>query len=159
MTAENAAPGSSHPSNAGTSRRCAILLMGRNSVTPWTIPRTPASNKVIRPPLTDPSACSADFDDHGPVSGTVELHEHQALPGPQPQTATMHRHRLARTQNGCLDVGRGVVVHAIVPPGPFGNHATQGVQYVLTHVRIGVLVDHDRGGSVRDVHHTETVCD
>ena len=41
-TAVNAAPGSSQPKNAGTMRRCAVLETGRNSVSPWTIPRTMA---------------------------------------------------------------------------------------------------------------------
>jgi hypothetical protein len=43
VTAVNAAPGSSHPMNAGTMRKCAVLETGRNSVSPWTIPRTMAS--------------------------------------------------------------------------------------------------------------------
>ena len=43
VTAVNAAPGSSQPRNAGTMRRCPVLEIGRNSVRPWTIPRTMAS--------------------------------------------------------------------------------------------------------------------
>ena len=43
VTAVNAAPGSSQPANAGTMRRWAVLEMGRNSVSPCTIPRTMAS--------------------------------------------------------------------------------------------------------------------
>ena len=43
VTAVNAAPGSSQPANAGTMRRCAVLEIGRNSVSPCTIPRTIAS--------------------------------------------------------------------------------------------------------------------
>ena len=42
ITAVNAAPGSSQPMKAGTIRRCAVLETGRNSVRPWTIPRTMA---------------------------------------------------------------------------------------------------------------------
>ena len=42
VTAVNAAPGSSQPRNAGTIRRCAVLEIGRNSVSPWTMPRTMA---------------------------------------------------------------------------------------------------------------------
>src|SRR5207247_7122700 len=42
-TATKAAPGSGMPSNLGTMSRCALLLIGRNSVTPWTIPRRTAS--------------------------------------------------------------------------------------------------------------------
>ena len=38
-TAVNPAPGSSHPKKAGTMRRCAELEIGRNSVSPCTIPR------------------------------------------------------------------------------------------------------------------------
>ena len=47
VTAVNAAPGSSQPRNAGTMRRCPVLEIGRNSVSPWTIPRTIASSSDI----------------------------------------------------------------------------------------------------------------
>src|SRR5689334_796116 len=40
QTAVNAAPGSSQPRKAGTMRRCALDEIGRNSVSPCTIPRT-----------------------------------------------------------------------------------------------------------------------
>ena len=43
-TAVNAAPGSSQPRNDGMMRRCAVDEIGRNSVSPWTIPRTMAWN-------------------------------------------------------------------------------------------------------------------
>ena len=42
VTAVNAAPGSSQPRKAGTIRRCPVLETGRNSVRPWTMPRTMA---------------------------------------------------------------------------------------------------------------------
>ena len=42
ITAVNAAPGSSQPTIAGTIRRWPLLEIGRNSVSPWTIPRTTA---------------------------------------------------------------------------------------------------------------------
>ena len=44
MTAVKSAPGSSQPTKAGTMRRWAVLETGRNSVSPWTIPRMMASN-------------------------------------------------------------------------------------------------------------------
>src|SRR6476469_3890253 len=47
-TAVNAAPGSSQPAKAGTTRRCAVDEIGRNSVSPCTMPRTMACRKVIR---------------------------------------------------------------------------------------------------------------
>ena len=40
VTAVKAAPGSSQPRKAGTMRRWPVLEIGRNSVTPCTIPRT-----------------------------------------------------------------------------------------------------------------------
>src|SRR3954453_9432363 len=43
ITAVNAEPGSSQPTNAGTMRRCPVLEIGRNSVSPCTMPRTIAS--------------------------------------------------------------------------------------------------------------------
>src|SRR5450631_2747217 len=42
MTAAKAAPPSGQSSKAGTRRRCAVEEMGRNSVIPWTRPRTMA---------------------------------------------------------------------------------------------------------------------
>ena len=42
VTAVKAAPGSSQPAKAGTMRRCAVLEIGRNSVSPCTMPRTMA---------------------------------------------------------------------------------------------------------------------
>src|SRR3954449_11253279 len=50
ITAVKAEPGSSHPTNAGTIRRCAVLEIGRNSVSPWTIPRTMASKSDMSAP-------------------------------------------------------------------------------------------------------------
>ena len=46
-TAVNAAPGSGHPKNAGTMRRWAVLEIGRNSVSPWTIPSTMAWKSLM----------------------------------------------------------------------------------------------------------------
>ena len=46
VTAVNAAPGSSQPSSAGTIRWCALDEIGRNSVSPCTIPRTMASIRL-----------------------------------------------------------------------------------------------------------------
>src|SRR5690349_12666382 len=45
MIAVNAAPGSFQPARAPTMRRCALEDTGRNSVSPWTMPRTTASNQ------------------------------------------------------------------------------------------------------------------
>ena len=42
VMAVKAAPGSSQPRKAGTIRRCPVLEIGRNSVSPWTMPRTMA---------------------------------------------------------------------------------------------------------------------
>jgi len=48
-TAVYAAPGSSQPSSCGTIARCALLEMGRNSVRPWTMPRsTERSRSTVR---------------------------------------------------------------------------------------------------------------
>src|SRR4051812_9804017 len=48
-TAVNAAPGSSRPRKAGTIRRWAVLEIGRNSVSPWTMPRMIAWAVVTQP--------------------------------------------------------------------------------------------------------------
>src|SRR4051812_20172946 len=50
MTAVKAAPGSSQPNSAGTMRRCPLLEIGRNSVSPWTIPSTMAWKAFMRRP-------------------------------------------------------------------------------------------------------------
>src|SRR3954447_23955832 len=46
--AVNAAPGSSQPKISPTIRRWALEEIGRNSVSPCTIPRTTASNQLTR---------------------------------------------------------------------------------------------------------------
>src|SRR3954451_5880709 len=54
ITAVKAEPGSSQPTNAGTMRRCAVLEIGRNSVSPCTMPRTIASKiDMSAPPYCD----------------------------------------------------------------------------------------------------------
>src|SRR3954471_9457439 len=50
ITAVNAEPGSSQPTNAGTIRKWPVLEIGRNSVSPWTMPRTIASKVDISAP-------------------------------------------------------------------------------------------------------------
>src|SRR5260221_7993291 len=47
ITAVKAVPGSAQPRSAETMRRCAALLIGRNSVTPWMRPNTAAWSNVI----------------------------------------------------------------------------------------------------------------
>jgi hypothetical protein len=67
VTAVNAAPGSSQPPKAATTRRCALLLTGRNSVRPCTMPRTTACSHWLititlasgrAAPRADPNATS-----------------------------------------------------------------------------------------------------
>src|SRR3954451_14508659 len=50
ITAVNAEPGSSQPAKAGTMRRCPVLEIGRNSVSPCTTPSTMASKIDIGAP-------------------------------------------------------------------------------------------------------------
>src|SRR5262245_9407002 len=47
MTAVKAAPGSGQLARAGMTLRWAVLLMGRNSVSPWMMPRTTAWRGVM----------------------------------------------------------------------------------------------------------------
>src|SRR6476661_3595018 len=47
ITAVNAAPGSPQPNSSGKIRRCALLEIGRNSVSPWMTPRTTALRRSI----------------------------------------------------------------------------------------------------------------
>ncbi len=65
VTAVNAAPGSSQPRKAGTIRRCPVLETGRNSVRPWTMPRTMAWKASMR--------AATIAERRGPISG-VRLH-------------------------------------------------------------------------------------
>src|SRR5512137_1918742 len=134
MTAEKAAPGSNHPRSAGMTRRWAMLLMGRNSVSPWTRPRTLASKTVMPPPsglLTGPSS---DLDDHGPIPRAVQFHKHQALPGSEPEAAPLDRHRLAGTQDRRFDVRRGIIVNPVMSPPALRDQSRQGIQDVRAHV-------------------------
>src|SRR5690606_16986485 len=70
VIAVNAAPGSAPPGRSSpTMRRCALEEIGRNSVSPWTRPRTTASHHVmagrlyrpgqVTPPRPGPVACTA----------------------------------------------------------------------------------------------------
>src|SRR5919112_2750365 len=47
ITAVNAAPGSPQPNSSGKIRRCALLEIGRNSVSPWMTPRTTALRRSL----------------------------------------------------------------------------------------------------------------
>ncbi len=58
VTAVKAAPGSSQPRKAGTMRRWAVLEIGRNSVSPCTIPRTMSSSHDT---AEQPSGVSCKF--------------------------------------------------------------------------------------------------
>src|SRR3954447_836886 len=73
MTAVNAAPGSDHPASFGTMSRCAELEIGRNSVSPWTMPRMVAcSTSMVRTayrlglPRNGSAICRAERSDRGP---------------------------------------------------------------------------------------------
>src|SRR6476660_1657403 len=61
MTAVKAAPGSPQPKSSGKIRRCALLEIGRNSVSPWMTPRTTALRRSItgREPTGAPRAVRA----------------------------------------------------------------------------------------------------
>ena len=58
VTAVNAAPGSPQPKICDRTRMCALEEIGRNSVRPWTTPRTMASNQLTRrgPPRREAQA-------------------------------------------------------------------------------------------------------
>jgi hypothetical protein len=60
VTAVNAAPGSGQPSNAGTTRRCALGDTGMNSVSPCTSPRRVACNHSITRSPAGPAGPSVD---------------------------------------------------------------------------------------------------
>ena len=68
ITAVNAAPGSSQPKKAGTIRRCPLLEMGRNSVSPWTMPRTMAWKASMRA-ATIATAAPRHLDDSATPPG------------------------------------------------------------------------------------------
>src|SRR5579883_936875 len=57
IAAEKAEPGSCHPNKPGTMRKWAVLLIGSNSVMPWTIPKTMTFNQ---PNSTKPKSTSLE---------------------------------------------------------------------------------------------------
>jgi hypothetical protein len=52
ITAVKATPGSPQPKMTGTTLTWAVLLMGKNSVKPWTRPITTACQRVMVGPST-----------------------------------------------------------------------------------------------------------
>jgi hypothetical protein len=54
-------------------------------------------------------------------------------------------------------VRRGVAVDAVVSPDPAGIEPVEGVEHVDAHVRVVVLVHHDRRGRVRRVDAAQTL--
>ena len=90
MTAVNAAPGSSQPAKAGTIRRCAVLEIGRNSVSPCTIPRTMAWNAstsgehprrpgpAVAPPPSAPARCDRSRAARARGAGRRAVARHRA---------------------------------------------------------------------------------
>src|SRR6478752_3815053 len=72
MTAVKAAPGSPQPNSSGKIRRCALLEIGRNSVSPWMTPRTTALRRSItgREPTGAPRSVRAP-----PVATLTTMHQ------------------------------------------------------------------------------------
>ena len=70
MAAENAEPGSRQPRMPGMTRRCAVLLIGNNSVMPWITPSTAICNHVSS---TNPKSMSVGSvqDTFEPVIGFI----------------------------------------------------------------------------------------
>src|SRR5574340_1057401 len=103
--------------------------------------RSKSSSVAAREPLD-----LADRHHHPAVTWSVELHEHDRLPGSEDQLALAHRDGLAGAQKAGLDMRGGVVVDAVMPPDAFGNQFVEGIEDIDTDVRVVILVDDHGGG-------------
>src|SRR5580704_883937 len=120
ITAVNAVPGSFQPTRAEKIRRCAALLIGRNSVNPWMRPNTAAWSKVIRDDrcrvLAEPRECllqelgwrgvfrprlrvGNEFRFHRVLGGALFLVEHAEVAG-----EWCHRQLIGGDFVGCVVV-------------------------------------------------------
>jgi hypothetical protein len=91
-----------------------------------------------------------DFYLHGALARAVEFAEEDSLPGAQREFAVFDECGLTRSGEDGLHVGIGVALGVLVRAF-VGNQAIEDSFDVAGNVGIGVLVDDDSGGGVRNV--------
>ena len=92
-------------------------------------------------------------DVDGALTRAVELAEEDPLPGPEREAAVADRHEHVGAHERRADVRRGVLLALFdVLPGPvLGDDPLERGLEVARDGRVGVLVDRDARGGVRDV--------
>ena len=91
-----------------------------------------------------------DFYPDGALAWAVEFTEENSLPGAEREFAVFDECGLTRSGEDGLHVGIGVALGVLVRPC-VGNQAIEDSFDVAGDVGIGVLVDDDSGGGVRNV--------
>lgn len=101
------------------------------------------------------SQCHPDFT----RPWAVELAQVNCLPCTELQAAVADKNLCAGTHHAGLDMGRGIsFAVAIIRRCPWHGFV-ECVQYVRHNVRVGVFVDGDSGGRVRDKDGAQAVLD
>ena len=91
-----------------------------------------------------------DFYLDGALARAVEFAEEDSLPGAESEFAVIDEYDLARSGEDGLHVGIGVALGVLVRAF-VGNEAIEDSFDIAGDVGIGVLVDGDPGGGVRNV--------
>src|SRR5262249_27669350 len=91
------------------------------------------------------------------LARTVQLDEHDGLPGAEAELPGADGDRLAGAEDGRLDVRGGVPVDAVVPPHAGRYEAIERIEHVDADVRVVVLVDDHGRGRVRGLDAAEAL--
>src|SRR5580658_7072544 len=83
------------------------------------------------------------------MAGTVELAEIYALPLTEDQIALLDQHDRAISDQGSFDVAIAVSFGVAVVCLAMGNQFGEFLEQIVLHIRVGVFVDGDGGGSWR----------
>lgn len=94
-------------------------------------------------------AVSDDVNEHSTCTGAVELGQEDALPGAKREAPALDREGGGLADEGCHDVGGRIALRVAERAGLWDS-LVEPVEHVGRDVRVGVLVDDDAGGGVRD---------
>ena len=88
---------------------------------------------------------------HGSFARAVELAEVDALPGPEDQFALLDQGRSGTPHERTLDVRIAVPLGVPEAGHILGDVPVQPQEHVVDHIRVGVLLDGDRGRGMRAI--------
>ena len=88
-----------------------------------------------------------------PLTGSIELAEIYSLPCPQEQRASFYYHTLIRTEETRLHMGSRIALH-VSESTVLRDQALKLIYHVCRDSRVGVLVDGDGRGCMRNMDET-----